>query len=145
MPQSGPDLRSVRASREPINIVGMGTIDYRSGWRIQHRLVAQRAQGRSADTLLLVEHPFVYTAGSGTRPEDLPTNDSNVIYVDRGGRITWHGPGQLVGYLVLGLAQECGGADAVRRVEDALIAVNARMGVNGHRELPTEFSVGLPR
>lgn len=126
-------LRSVRASREPMQIAPMGTVNYHTAWETQHRLVEERAADVCADTLLLIEHPFVYTAGSATQPEDLPIDGAPVIQVDRGERITWHGPGQLVGYLILRLAAGCSGVDVVRRVEDAVLDVMRQMGLPAQR------------
>ncbi|HEV7707444.1 MAG TPA: lipoate--protein ligase B, partial [Asanoa sp.] len=81
----------------------LGTIDYQAAWDEQRRLHEEVADGVTPDTVLLLEHPFVYTAGKRTEPWDRPTDGSPVIDVDRGGKITWHGPGQLVGYPILRL------------------------------------------
>ena len=71
---------------------------------------------------MLLEHPSVYTAGRRTQPEERPTDGTPVVDVDRGGRITWHGPGQLVGYPILELAEPVRRRRHVRRLEEALIA-----------------------
>ena len=123
--------RSVRSADDvPIRVVSLGLQDYQGVWEYQHQLAAQRVRNEVGDTLLLVEHPFVYTAGSRTQPEDRPNDGSPVIDVDRGGRITWHGPGQLVGYPILKLADGCDGVAVVRRIEQALIAVCARYEID---------------
>mgnify|MGYP003587507435 FL=1 len=85
------------------------------------------------DTLLLLEHPSVYTAGRRTQPEDRPLDGTPVIDVDRGGRITWHGPGQLVGYPIVHLAQPMDVVGYVRRLEELLIITCERFGVEGQR------------
>ena len=82
---------------------------------------------------MLVEHPPVYTAGRRTRPEDRPTDGTPVVDVDRGGRITWHGPGQLVGYPIVALSEPMDVVDYVRRLEEALIAVCADLGLEAGR------------
>src|SRR5699024_10620299 len=81
------------------------------------------------DQILVLEHPSVYTAGKRTQPEDLPTNGLPVIDVDRGGRITWHGPGQLVMYPIIKLAEPIDVVDYVRRLEEALIQTVRTFGV----------------
>lgn len=108
-------------------------VDYRSGWDAQRALHADRVAGRVPDTVLLLEHAPVYTAGRRTQPGDLPTDGSAVIEVDRGGRITWHGPGQLVGYPVVALPEPVDVVGHVRRLESALITVCAAFGVDGTR------------
>jgi len=101
----------------------LGTVDYTAAWDQQRAHAAARAAGTGPDVLMLLEHPSVYTAGKRTAPEDRPADGTPVIDVDRGGKITWHGPGQLVGYPILGLAQPFDVVDHVRRLEQALIAV----------------------
>jgi lipoyl(octanoyl) transferase len=118
--------RSIRSADDvPIRVLSLGLQDYQGVWEYQHELAEKRVRNEVADTLVLVEHPFVYTAGSRTQPKDRPNDGSSVIDVDRGGRITWHGPGQLVGYPILKLADGCDGVAVVRRIEQALIAVCA--------------------
>lgn len=89
-----------------------------------------RARGEGQDTLMLLEHPSVYTAGRRTSPEDLPVDGTPVIEVDRGGKITWHGPGQLVGYPIVRLAKPMDVVQYVRRIEEALISVCADFGID---------------
>jgi len=104
-------------------------VPYEAAWAEQRRLHEQRAAGSTPDTLLLLEHPSVYTAGRRTEPADRPTDDTLVVDVDRGGRITWHGPGQLVGYPILLLAEPIDVVAYVRRLEAALIAACADLGL----------------
>lgn len=111
----------------------LGTIDYVSAWDLQRKLAAERADGAGPDTLLLLEHPSVYTAGKRTTPEDRPQDGTPVIDVDRGGKITWHGPGQLVAYPIVGLADPIDVLAYVRRLEQALIWVCDQLGVRTGR------------
>ena len=98
--------------------------------RATHRAVVS---GRSPDTVLLLEHPSVYTAGKRTEDCERPTDGTPVIDVDRGGKITWHGPGQLVGYPILRLAEPIDVVSYVRRLEGILIGVLAELGVESGR------------
>lgn len=124
---------SCRASDEPVDVRRIGTIDYLEAWELQRQLAIARADGESPDSLLLLEHHSVYTAGKRTEPSDLPTDGSPVINVDRGGRITWHGPGQLVGYPIIKLTDPIDVVRYVRRLEEALIAVCGELGVRTGR------------
>ncbi len=98
--------------------------------RATHRAVVS---GTSPDTVLLLEHPSVYTAGKRTEDFERPTDGTPVIDVDRGGKITWHGPGQLVGYPILRLAEPIDVVGYVRRLEGMLIAVLAEFGIDAGR------------
>ena len=112
----------------------LGTIDYLAAWDLQRELAEARADGAIGDTLLLLEHPPVYTCGRRTEPEERPRGgDVPVIDVDRGGKITWHGPGQLVGYPIVELAEPLDVVQYVRRLEQALIHVCDRLGVRTGR------------
>jgi lipoyl(octanoyl) transferase len=111
----------------------MGTVDYRQAWQLQRELADERIAG-GPDTLLLLEHPSVYTAGRRTLPSERPgAPDVPVIDTDRGGKITWHGPGQLVGYPVIGLAEPMDVVNFVRRLEESLIRVCAGLGLATRR------------
>ncbi|GAC01687.1 octanoyltransferase [Gordonia namibiensis NBRC 108229] len=126
--------RSVRSDSAPVEVRHLGTVDYRDAYEMQHRLAAERADGTlDHDVLLLLEHPSTYTAGKRTEDADRPTNGAPVIDVDRGGRITWHGPGQLVGYPIVKLAEPLDVVEYVRRLESALISVCAGLGVTTGR------------
>ena len=92
--------------------------------------IAWTVAGDLPDTVLLLEHPSVFTAGKRTEPADRPFDGTPVVDVDRGGKITWHGPGQLVGYPIIGLAQPIDVVKYVRRLEDSLIAVCASFGLS---------------
>ncbi|MEY7973157.1 lipoyl(octanoyl) transferase LipB [Saccharomonospora xinjiangensis] len=131
MSQNAP--RSCRESRDPVDVRDIGTIDYLEAWDLQRDLVTARADGESPDTLLLLQHPSVYTAGKRTQPEDRPTDGTPVIDVDRGGRITWHGPGQLVGYPIVKLCDPIDVVHYVRRIEEALISVCDTLGLRTGR------------
>lgn len=121
---------SARFSAEPLEVRNLGSVDYRAAWEMQRELADERAQDRGRDTMLLLEHPSVYTAGRRTAPEDRPTDGTPVIDVDRGGKLTWHGPGQLVGYPIVKLAEPVDVVNYVRRLEQALISVCGDLGVD---------------
>lgn len=107
----------------------LGTQDYQDMWDKQAELAAARAHDEIPDQLLFLEHPNVYTAGKRTQESDRPTNGLPVIDVDRGGRITWHGPGQLICYPIIKLAEPIDVVDYVRRLEEALIATIWSLGL----------------
>lgn len=113
--------------------LGRRLIPYAEGWDLQRRVHADVVAGDRPDTLLLVEHEEVFTAGSRTQSSDRPTDGSPVIDVDRGGRITWHGPGQLVGYPIVRLPHRLDVVAYVRELEQLLIGVCAEFGVPTER------------
>jgi lipoyl(octanoyl) transferase len=113
--------------------VHAGLVPYDEAWAEQRRLHAARVAGEAPDTVLLLEHPPVYTAGKRTTAEERPTDGTPVIDVDRGGKITWHGPGQLVGYPIVRLPDPVDVVAHVRRVEEALILACADLGVEATR------------
>jgi lipoyl(octanoyl) transferase len=115
-----------------LEVQRLGLIDYEEAWARQREIHAQVVEGSAPDTLLLLEHPPVYTAGKRTLPHERPFDGTPVIDVDRGGKITWHGPGQLVGYPIVRLPDPVDVVAHVRRLESALIDVCAGVG------LPTE-------
>jgi lipoyl(octanoyl) transferase len=98
--------------------------------RATHRSVSE---GSSPDTVLLLEHPSVYTAGKRTEESERPTDGTPVIEVDRGGKITWHGPGQLVGYPIVRLSEPIDVVGYVRRLEGMLIEVLDELGIESGR------------
>jgi lipoyl(octanoyl) transferase len=116
-----------------LQIIRAGTVPYEEAWAQQRELHAQRVAGEVPDTLLLLEHPSVYTAGRRTEPHERPFDGTPVIDVDRGGKITWHGPGQLVGYPIVALPDPVDVVAYVRRLEEALIEVCAGFGVDAGR------------
>ena len=107
------------------------SVPYLSGLEQQRALHAAVVEGRAPDTVMLLEHDSVYTAGKRTEPHERPTDGTPVIEVDRGGKITWHGPGQLVGYPVMRLAEPVDVVRYVRSLEGMLIAVLADLGIEG--------------
>ncbi|MEP6760242.1 MAG: lipoyl(octanoyl) transferase LipB [Sporichthyaceae bacterium] len=113
--------------------VHAGLVPYDVAWAEQRRVHAARVAGELPDTVLLLEHPPVYTAGKRTSPDERPTDGTPVIDVDRGGKITWHGPGQLVGYPIVALPDPVDVVAHVRRVEEALILACADLGVEATR------------
>ena len=113
--------------------LGLQAVDYESAWSEQRRLHALRVAGRIPDTLLLLEHPAVFTAGKRTEVHERPADGTPVVDVDRGGKITFHGPGQLVGYPIVALPDHVYVVDYVRRLEEALIRVCGDLGLAAGR------------
>jgi lipoyl(octanoyl) transferase len=113
------DLRLIRA----------GVVPYADAWQRQRDLHAAVVARTEPDTVLLLEHPSVYTAGRRTEVWERPVDGTAVIDVDRGGKITWHGPGQLVGYPILHLPDPVDVVAYVRRIEGILIEVSTELGV----------------
>jgi lipoyl(octanoyl) transferase len=121
-------VSSIRSSTAPVDVRQLGTVDYRVAWQLQRELADARVAG-GTDTLLLLEHPSVYTAGRRTLAHERPTDGTPVIDTDRGGKITWHGPGQLVGYPIVTLAEPLDVVNYVRRIEESLIKVCTELGL----------------
>ena len=118
-----------------MNFEQAGLVDYVAAWDLQREIHDAVASGARPDTVLLLEHPPVFTAGKRTEPHERPADPGGaaVIDVDRGGKITFHGPGQLVGYPIVTLPDHVKVEDYVRRVEEALIRVCADLGVTTAR------------
>lgn len=116
-----------------MDISRLGRVPYEQAWELQRTLVAERAEGRRPDTLLLLEHPSVYTAGRRTQPDERPFDGTPVIDVDRGGKITWHGPGQLVGYPIVRLPEPFDVVAYVRQLEALLIDACREFGLETRR------------
>src|SRR4051812_20755657 len=116
-------------------MIRAGRVAYPAAWERQRELHAARVAGTIDDSVLLLEHDSVYTAGKRTEAWERPLvpGTTPVIDVDRGGRITWHGPGQLTGYPIVRLAAPVDVVAYVRRLEDMLIAVCTTFGVDGIR------------
>ena len=110
-------------------VVRAGLVDYVDAWAEQRRVHEAVVNGDAPDTVLLLEHPSVYTAGKRTEPADRPVDGTPVVEVDRGGKITWHGPGQLVGYPIVRLPEPIDVVAYVRRMERMLMEVCAEVGV----------------
>ena len=142
-PFTAPD-QPIRDISTPLEVYNLGTVDYVEMWDRQAELAAQRADGLINDQLLFLEHPNTYTAGKRTQPEDRPTNGLPVVDVDRGGRITWHGPGQLVCYPIIKLAEPVDVVDYVRRVEEAIIQVVRDLGLHDAGRVDGRSSVWIP-
>ena len=113
--------------------LGDDPVPYAVALERQKSLHSAVLEGREPDTVLLLEHPAVYTAGRRTSDDERPTNGAPVVDVDRGGKITWHGPGQLVGYPIVRLPEPVDVVAYVRFLEAVLIDVLARSGVTGER------------
>jgi lipoyl(octanoyl) transferase len=123
-------ITSAGASPE---LIEPGVVDYHEAWRWQQQLHTQRRAATRGDVVLLLEHPSVYTAGKRTAAQDRPRDGSPVVEVNRGGKITWHGPGQLVGYPIIELPQPLDVLAYVRRMERLLIDACAQLGVATNR------------
>jgi lipoyl(octanoyl) transferase len=112
---------------------GEAAVDYHEAWQQQRLLHERVVAGSSPDTVLLLEHSPVYTAGRRTNSWERPSDGTPVVDVDRGGRITWHGPGQIVGYPIVRLSDPIDVVAYVRRVEQTLIDVCRELGVETTR------------
>ncbi|MGA5544390.1 lipoyl(octanoyl) transferase LipB [Mycobacterium sp. NPDC051198] len=123
---------SIRSATAPVAVRQLGTVDYEAAWELQREIADARVAG-GPDTLLLLQHPAVYTAGKRTEPHERPVDGTPVVDTDRGGKITWHGPGQLVGYPIIGLTEPLDVVNFVRRLEEALITVCADFGLHAGR------------
>jgi lipoyl(octanoyl) transferase len=123
---------SIRSASAPIDVRRLGSVDYEQAWQLQRELADARVAG-GPDTLLLLQHPSVFTAGRRTLPEERPVDGTPVVDTDRGGKITWHGPGQLVGYPIIGLVEPLDVVNYVRRLEESLIKVCAGFGLETGR------------
>ena len=108
-------------------------VDYRWAWDYQRAVHAKVVAGTAPDTVLLLEHRAVYTAGKRTEAHERPVDGTPVVDVDRGGKITWHGPGQLVGYPIVRLPSPVDVVAHVRRLEEVMIRVCADLGVEASR------------
>jgi lipoyl(octanoyl) transferase len=112
-----------------LQMVQAGVVPYLDAWERQRQVHAEVAAGTRPDTVLLLEHEPVYTAGKRTLAIERPFDGTPVIDVDRGGKITWHGPGQLTGYPIVRLPEPLDVVGYVRRLESALMLVCADLGV----------------
>ena len=116
-----------------LHVDKLGVIDYLQAWQLQKDIQEKVISGQSPNTLLLLEHPSVYTAGRRTELSDRPGDGTAVIDVDRGGKITWHGLGQLVGYPIIKLKNSTDVVGFVRELENALIQVCSEFGIQAQR------------
>jgi len=108
-------------------------VSYEDGWALQRAIHSEVAKGARGDTVLLLEHESVFTAGKRTEDSERPTDGTPVIDVDRGGKITWHGPGQLVGYPIMRLPMPVDVVGYVRWLEQVLIDSIAEFGLATER------------
>ena len=136
-PERPRNRRGYAADVSSLSFVQLGLdpefVPYERAWEEQRRVHAARVAGEAPDTVLLLEHEPVYTAGKRTEPHERPLDGTPVIDVDRGGKITWHGPGQLVGYPIVQLGEPVDVVAYVRRIEQALIASCAELGLETTR------------
>ena len=126
-------MSSAILTENQLKVTDLGVVDYLSAWKLQKQIHEDVVNLQSKNTLLLLEHPSVYTAGRRTEILDRPIDDTPVIDVDRGGKITWHGPGQLVGYPIIKLKNSADVVGFVRELETALISVCAEFGIKADR------------
>ncbi len=117
----------------PLALQRSGLVEYEDALAIQRTIHTEVSSGARTNTLILLEHPSIYTAGKRTLAEEKPTSGARVLDVDRGGKITWHGPGQLVGYPIVRLRNPHELVGFVREIEAGLIAVCAELGITGVR------------
>ena len=117
----------------PLALQRSGLVEYEDALAIQRSIHGEVASGDRPNTLILLEHPSIYTAGKRTLVEERPGNGAKVLDVDRGGKITWHGPGQLVGYPIVRLANPHELVGFVREIESGLIKVCNEFGIEGVR------------
>ena len=139
-PPTTPQRSNETNALPPCRWAYLGRVDYQEAWDIQHALVQARADERIPDRMLLLEHPPTYTLGRRDKPSNmllprkaLEALGARVIEVDRGGEITFHGPGQLVGYPIIGLRNWGGPLKYVRALEATLIAVLDTFGIQAGR------------
>ncbi len=124
--------------------LGTHEVDYLAAWESQRQIHAEVKAGERPSTVLLLEHASVYTAGKRTEPQERPLDGTPVVDVDRGGKITWHGPGQLVGYPIVKLPEAVYVVDYVRRLEEALIDLCADYGLTSAARVTGRSGVWLP-
>ena len=116
-----------------IEVERLGLVDYLPTWDLQREIQGEVIAGTKPSTLLLLEHPSVYTAGRRTEVHERPTDSTPVIDVDRGGKITWHGIGQLIGYPIIKLKNRNDVVGFVRVIETALISALSEIGIKSER------------
>ena len=126
-------MKSALVTENKLKVSELGVMDYLSAWDLQKQIHQDVVNSQSENSLLLLEHPSVYTAGRRTEILDRPLDETPVIDVDRGGKITWHGLGQLVGYPIIKLKNSTDVVGFVRELESALISVCAEFGIKADR------------
>ena len=126
-------MSSAILTENQLKVSELGVVDYLSAWKLQKQIHQDVVNLQTENTLLLLEHPSVYTAGRRTEILDRPLDETPVIDVDRGGKITWHGPGQLVGYPIIKLKNSTNVVGFVRELETVLISVCVEFGIKADR------------
>jgi len=128
-----PMYSDLGVKTNPILVEHLGLVEYQNAWDYQREIQAGVIEGNIPNTLLLLEHPSVYTAGRRTETLERPIDGTPVINVDRGGKITWHGEGQLIGYPIIKLSNRNDVVGFVREIENALIAACSEFSVKTER------------
>jgi len=126
-------VSSTIISQKLLRVEEIGVIDYLTAWQIQREIHEKVVNNIEPNTLLILQHPSVYTAGRRTEISDRPLDDTPVIDVDRGGKITWHGLGQIVGYPIIKLKNSTDVVGFVRELETAIISICEEFGIKAER------------
>ena len=126
-------VSSTIISQKLLRVEELGVIDYLSAWQMQKEIQEKVVDYIEPNTLLILQHPSVYTAGRRTEISDRPLDDTPVIDVDRGGKITWHGLGQIVGYPIIKLKNSTDVVGFVRELETAIISICEEFGIKAER------------
>jgi len=126
-------VSSTIISQKLLRVEEIGVIDYLNAWQIQREIHEKVVNNIEPNTLLILQHPSVYTAGRRTEISDRPLDDTPVIDVDRGGKITWHGLGQIVGYPIIKLKNSTDVVGFVRELETAIISICQEFGIKAER------------
>ena len=126
-------MNSTIISQRLLRVEELGVIDYLSAWKMQKEIHEKVVNDIEPNTLLILQHPSVYTAGRRTEISDRPLDDTPVIEVDRGGKITWHGLGQIVGYPIIKLKNSTDVVGFVRELETAIISICQEFGIKAER------------
>ena len=126
-------MSSTIVSQNLLRVEELGVIDYLSAWKMQKEIQEKVIINIEPNTLFLLQHPSVYTAGRRTEISDRPLDNTPVIDVDRGGKITWHGLGQIVGYPIVKLKNSTDVVGFVRELETALIEICDEFGIKAER------------
>lgn len=126
-------VSSTIISQKLLRVEELGVIDYLTAWQMQKEIHEKVVNDIEPNTLLILQHPSVYTAGRRTEISDRPLDDTPVIDVDRGGKITWHGLGQIVGYPIIKLKNSTDVVGFVRELETAIISICQEFGIKAER------------
>ena len=126
-------MSSTIAIKELLKVEELGVVDYLLAWQMQKEVQEKVINNIEPNTLLILQHPSVYTAGRRTEITDRPLDNTPVIDVDRGGKITWHGLGQIVGYPIIKLKNSTDVVGFVRELETALILICGEFGIKAER------------